>query len=108
MHEINSNPETIDNDYASVQSHLVFAVYDTKAEAFGAPFVVKTKGIAIREFEQVVNNPEHPYSKNPDDFSLFHIADYYEARGHIDPLVAPQSLGTARDFVRQQDLPFDN
>ena len=48
----------------------VFTVYDSKAQAHLNPFTMRTKGEAIRSFEQECKNPESSFAKFPSDFTL--------------------------------------
>lgn len=61
----------------------VIAVYDKKIGLFDQPFTVRRQGEAIREWENIVKDPNNRYGKNPEDFDLFHIANYDEVTGVI-------------------------
>ena len=50
----------------------IFAVYDDKAKAFINPFFLPEIGIAVREFCNCANNPDHAFCRNPGDYTLFH------------------------------------
>lgn len=76
----------------------VFAVYDSKLEAYARPFFMQTQGQALRGFMDVVNDPQTEISKHPEDFTLFYLADYNEDSGKFENHPAPQALGVALEY----------
>ena len=77
----------------------VFTVYDSKAQAHLNPFTMRTKGEAIRSFEQECKNPESSFAKFPSDFTLLSIADWDEETGELKP-EAHSVLASASEFVK--------
>ncbi|AZL82814.1 nonstructural protein [Apis mellifera associated microvirus 16] len=79
----------------------IFSVYDTKIEAFNAPIFVRTRGEAIRSFQEAVNDPQaqHSIAKHPQDHALFHIGSFDDETGLVTPIVPPASLGLAQEFI---------
>lgn len=82
---------------------LVFAVYDSKAEVYMTPMFFPAKGLAIRTFDDQVNNPDSLLNKHPEDFTLFCIGDYDQDTGLLTPLPTPASLGLAVEFKRSDE-----
>lgn len=78
----------------------VFALFDSKTSAFGIPFFIEHKGQALREFEQMANNPESYVSKYPGDFTLFELGDYDKESAKFTFHKAPLSLGVAVEFSK--------
>lgn len=85
----------------------VFAVYDSKAEAYMQPFFMQSRGAAIRAFDSTVNNPETQFYKYPTDFTLFEIGEYDELHGKLIPSKTPISCGLALEFKKQTELPLN-
>ncbi len=81
----------------------IFSVLDRKAELFARPFFEATQGTAIRVFSDAVNEGDHAFSKHPEDYSLYHIGDFDESTGVIDPYVEPVPLGLAVTFLLSED-----
>ena len=81
----------------------IFSIYDSKAELYGPPIKAHNKGSILRSFQDVANNPEDPIGKHPEDFTLFHIAEFDSATGKYKNLPAPVSVGTAHEFIKQPD-----
>ncbi len=83
----------------------VYAIYDSKAEAYMQPFFQDTHGLALRTFEIEVQKGEQSIiSKYPADFTLFYIADWDEHKGVITAMTTPNSLGVAIEFAAKTDL----
>lgn len=59
----------------------LYSYYDKQAETFSQPLVQHTDGIAIRNFQEAVNNPEMVFHKFPDDFELYYLGDLDESTG---------------------------
>lgn len=76
----------------------VFAIYDHKAKFFGAPFVMQQVGLAVRAFNDLVNEPGTSVSKHPADFSLFEVGSYDDSTAAMTSLVPHVLLGHGSDF----------
>jgi len=61
----------------------IFAIFDTKAEAYMPPFFERNAMTAIRALEAAMNDPEHPLRKNAEDYTLYHIATWNPETGEI-------------------------
>lgn len=79
----------------------VYAVYDSKTEAYFPPFYDVTNAAALRNFEDKINTPNHPWCKHPEDFSLFCIGTFDDNNGVITGVSPHVTLGTAIEYVRQ-------
>lgn len=77
----------------------VVAIYDSKAEAFLRPQMVRTRGEAIRILSDTVNKEDSLLHKHPGDFTLFEVAEFDERTGRYHPLDAFVNLGCAIEFV---------
>lgn len=75
----------------------IYSIRDDKANAHLAPFMLPTSGIAERTFADCVNDPEHSFSKHPDDYTLFHHGTFSVLDGtfELHPMV---SLGNGVSF----------
>lgn len=77
----------------------VFSVFDSAVGAFGAPFFVPTRGLALRAFIDEASRVDSNIAKHPLDFSLFELGDYDESTGQFVNSIAPECLGTAASFL---------
>lgn len=80
--------------------HKVFTVYDAKTEAYLPPFYSISVGQAERSFSDACNDSSHEFHKHAEDFTLFQIGEFDDAKGHFTMLKAPYSLGTAIAFKK--------
>lgn len=79
----------------------VFVVYDAKVEAYMQPFVLRSKGEAIRSWEEVCNDGQSAMSKHPQDFTLFETAEFDEATGRLSQHEALIPLATALEAKKR-------
>lgn len=77
---------------------VIVSVYDSMVNEYVKPGAVDTTGNAIRGFQQEANNPESNIFKYPDQYTLFHVADFDTDTGVFTPLQTPKSLGLALNF----------
>lgn len=62
---------------------LMFSVFDRLAEAHLPPFVSQTNATAIRQFQNSVNEPGHPFNAHAHDYDLYRIGEFDDGSGHI-------------------------
>lgn len=86
-----------------MENKLVFAVFDVKAGYYKNPFMLKTKGEALRGFSDVANDKETEIGKHPEDFCLFLLSTFDEVKGTYKNESAPVSLGMAIEFVKPKE-----
>ena len=79
----------------------LFAIYDSKAEAWNDPMTFRTTAEAIRSFEQVCNDKTTQFFLYPADYTLFELGGYDDETGTICPHSAKISLGLSQDFKKQ-------
>lgn len=77
-----------------------FTVYDSKTEVYLQPFLMQTKGAAIRAFADTVNDQSSQFAKHPEDFTLFEIGEYDDSTANMIPYDVKQPLGLAKEFQR--------
>ena len=80
----------------------LFAIFDSKVEAYMQPFFSSTEGSAIRSFADVVNDGKSQIWSHPEDYTLFMIGSFDDRSGKIEPLSTPKSLGVAVEYVKDE------
>lgn len=80
----------------------IYSIYDSKSEAYMNPWYARTKGEAIRSFEQACKDEKSQLSKYPEDFTLFELGEFDEYMGIIKPNIAKTAVISAIDFTRQE------
>lgn len=82
-----------------------FAVFDSKADAYLAPFTALTYGIAERMFTDLVNSDGHQFNRHPQDYTLYLIGafDTHTAQLHsveLKPIISGlQALNPSTDSI---------
>ncbi len=82
----------------------MFAVYDSKTEAYMQPFFVNSTGGAIRAFENSVNTKDELFNKYPADFTLFEIGAFDDQTGQVETLKTHTNLCNAIECVQQKEI----
>lgn len=82
----------------------VFAVRDTKVEAYLPPFTMRSKGEAIRGFADAVIDKSGAIGKYPSDFVLFYLGEFDDQTASFAFELAPVSLGVGTDFFKSDSV----
>jgi len=77
--------------------HLLFTIYDEKADVFMPPFFVPAVGLATRAFSDCINSDSHAFGKHPSDYTLFQIGEFDDSKAEITNH-AKKSLGNGVEF----------
>lgn len=85
----------------------VYAILDTKAEAFGQPFFMLTDGLATRAFTNAAMNPEGEFIKYPLDYILYQIGEYDDATAKLTS-VHPVEILSAHAAIAVQRKQFES
>jgi len=83
--------------------HLLFTVYDEKAEMFMSPFFVPTLGLAIRAFADCVNSDDHHFGKHPQDYTLFGLGEFDDSDATFNHK-SKKSLGNGVEFLSKSHI----
>lgn len=76
-----------------------YSVFDVKSDSYMIPWFVKNRGIAMRMFGDLVNDPQSQVSKHPEDYRLHRVADWDENTGEMIG-VTPEYICQGADFMR--------
>lgn len=69
---------------------IVYSIYDRKAQLYSVPHCAQNDGVAIRNFNYVMqSNPNQDMSM---DCELYQIGTYDQKRGIIKPLRLPKFI----------------
>lgn len=77
----------------------VYAVYDSKAQAYLQPWFCQNHNVAFRNMELALRNPQCPFKQFPADFTLFCIGEFDDLTGAITGHAAHESLGNMIQFA---------
>lgn len=78
----------------------MFSIRDAKGEKYYTPFFKNTHGEAERDFIQTVKDPQTTLNKFPEDFDLYFLGEYDDAKGVFMSLDTPQHLMKAVSVER--------
>ena len=61
----------------------IYAFRDAKSENLTIPFYMQNDAMAQRAFADMVNDPEHQFGKNPEDYTLVKLGTYDDNDGTL-------------------------
>lgn len=82
----------------------VYSIRDNTAEYFGAPFIARNQGEAVRSFTGAVNdtrNPDNLMAKHPSEYALYLVGTWDETTGRIIAADAVTFVGSGTDYLNQ-------
>lgn len=77
---------------------FLYSVYDSKARAYGNPFVSVRQEMAVRDFTAAVRDPSTQLNKFPEDFTLVEIGEFDDETCVFSLHQNPIPLGLAAQF----------
>lgn len=79
--------------------YVVIAVRDRAADVFGQPSFVQSIGVGMRSFSDAVNSRDEksPLTMHPEDFDLYHLADYDDNTGKFSAVDPPRMISVGKD-----------
>lgn len=76
----------------------VFSVFDAAAKAYIPPFILPNRAMGQRVFWECSNAPDHMFFKHPQDYSLYHVADFDDVTGVICGFTEPLFMISAKSL----------
>ena len=80
----------------------IYAVFDKAAKAYMTPFFTHNEGLAMRSFSDAVNNPDSPFFRHPNDFTLYKMGAFDDNLGLFE-IDDPEKIATAIDVIIQPE-----
>ena len=77
----------------------VYAIYDSKAQAYLQPFFSPNNAMAFRNCQSACMNPSSPFVAFPGDFTLFNLGVFDDVSGVIDCFKHAKNLGSMIQFL---------
>ncbi|WNK13673.1 MAG: nonstructural protein [Microvirus sp.] len=79
----------------------VCSVFDSASRLFGQPFFVPALGSAMRAVGDEVNRAaaDNSLYQHPEDFELYHVADFDDVHGKFIVLDSPKLLARLKDLT---------
>ena len=62
---------------------LLFSIMDTKSGVYDGPLKARADGEAMRAFEGVCLDANHPIGKNPEDYHLVRVGAWDDTKGML-------------------------
>lgn len=81
----------------------VYAVHDAAVGSFNNPLFFRSRGEAIRSFQDAVANEQNGFRSHAADYSFWQIGYYNQVDAVLEPLAAPDRVCGAKDFLTPPD-----
>jgi hypothetical protein len=72
----------------------ICTIFDNKTGAYLQPFFTANVAVAERAISDLVVDPDHQFSKNPEDYVLFDLGQFDDETGLFDMHDAPRTIAT--------------
>lgn len=82
----------------------MFAIRDSKAQAFLQPFFSSANGSALRALGDAVADGKSPLALHPEDYMLYEVATFDDSTAEIIPVNPIKLLACASDFAVKPSL----
>lgn len=79
----------------------MFAIYDVKGQFFSQPFVAATNAAGMRQFGDLVNNPNTLFAAHPKDYALYEIGSYDDQTADLQKHKTNTMLAMGNDFIQK-------
>ncbi len=76
----------------------MYAIYDSKMEAYLQPIFARANGEALRMFAAAINEEDHNFNKNAADFTMMIVGEWDDQTAEVTNYKANVSLGNAMEF----------
>ncbi len=76
----------------------VYSIYDQASGLYCRPFFTQSDGEAIRSFQDISTDAEHPIGKHPEDYTLFRLGIFDDQDGTLYD-ENNSSLATALELI---------
>lgn len=80
----------------------MFCIWDDKTKAMLQPFFAPTVGSAVRMLGDAVADPTHGFSKHPEDYTCFRVAEFEDSSGAVTLLEPRETICSLVQLVKEK------
>ena len=77
----------------------VYAIHDSKVEAFNMPFYQRTHGEALRNFEGACSDEKSQFRLNASDYTLYYLGEFDDFSSSFTTEPQPMPLAKASEVL---------
>lgn len=82
----------------------LFAVKDKSMDTFLSPQAIPHHAQALRQWEEMCNDPSTSFCKHPKEFALYELGEFNVDTGRLTSLEVPHLLSNASDVKRSVEI----
>lgn len=88
-----------------MKEYGLFTIYDVKAEEYFPPFAESTSATAMRQFHDLLADPQSRLNKHAADYQLWRIGRYRGDTGIVYPLQERELLADGAELFKPTIVP---
>jgi len=77
---------------------ILVSLFDIAAATYTAPQACPAAGVAIRQFQDLVNGADSIYTRHPEHFQLFQVGSFEDSTATFDVSSPPFILATGAEL----------
>lgn len=77
----------------------LFSILDGKSGVYNDTFTAISRGVALRLFTDLVNDPKTTIARHPEDYTICEVGTFEDTTGILESHVNPVPLGNAAAFM---------
>lgn len=81
-----------------------YSIYDVKSLAYHTPYFTSTDGAAARSFSDLVNDINTNVGRHPNDYVLYCVGEFDDAKGVMIPLSPMRHVVDANALLKHQQV----
>lgn len=78
---------------------LMFSILDGKSGVYNSPFPAVSRGVALRMFTDLVNDPKTSIARHPEDYTICELGSFEDSTGIMESHASPTPLGNASAYI---------
>ena len=79
----------------------IYAVHDAAVGAFLQPLFLRSRGEAVRSFQDAVTDGKTQFAAHPEHYAMFYLGEYDDNTAEFVTASQPERVCGALDFVVQ-------
>lgn len=85
---------------------FMYSILDGKSGIYNNPFPAVSRGVALRMFTDLVNDPKTSIARHPEDYTICELGSFEDSTGLMESHTNPVPLGNAAAFTVRDPKEF--
>lgn len=80
----------------------LFSIFDSASNSYDVPRAFISRGVALRSLMDAMTEPNTPFYKHPQHFSMFYLGEFDQETARITLLPAPELVANLWELKEQE------